>query len=391
MDISQQLKKMECDGWLAYDFRRSNGLACKVLSIPSDRLLTRRFFYWVPSSGEPVKIVHAIEPHVLSHLPGRTVTYRTWEELEAALGDVLKGKKNAAMEYSPKNSNPYISKVDAGTVELVRSFGVDVISSGDLIQNLTSVLTPSQIRAQQLAGEAATEIMSKAWEFIGLKLAFDAAVNEWDVQQFISEEISKRGFVSDVPALCAVNGHSADPHYTAEKGSTARIHKGDFILIDLGCKLPGDEGIYADITHVAVADNRAKPLHQELFDIVKKARDAACTLVVERFDQGLPLQGCEIDRCARTVIEEAGYGDFFIHRTGHNIGVHEHGDGAHLDSYETQDTRLILPGSCFSIEPGIYLPGQFGVRLEHDVLVHPDGEVEMTGGMQQELRCLFAD
>lgn len=388
--IAEQLDT-NCDGWLAYDFRRSNPLACKALNIPSQQLLTRRFFYWVPKKGEPVKIVHGIEPKVLSHLPGKEIRYTTWQELENALQIALKGTHCVAMEYSPRNSNPYISKVDAGTVELVRSFGVEVVSSGNLIQQLTSVLSHQQIQSQQIAAAAAVKIMDDAWRYIAESLQAQQHITEWDVQVFIEKEIEKKGLCSDVSALCAVNAHSADPHYMATKETASPIRKGDFIMIDLGCKEKGDDGVYADITHVAVADAYATPEQQRVFDCVKKARDAACELVETRFREKMPLMGYEIDSLVRLLIREAGYGHYFIHRTGHNIGFHEHGDGTHLDSYETHDTRLILPSTCFSIEPGVYLPEEFGVRLEHDVLIHADGTVEMTGGMQQQMRCLFAN
>lgn len=377
-----------CDGWLAYDFRRSNPLACQALGISSDALLTRRFFYWWPVKGDPVKIVHGIEPGVLDDLPGEMVIYRTWQELEAALAKVLHGTQKVAMEYSPHNSIPYLSKVDAGTIELVRSLGVEVVSSGDFIQNLTSVLSTEQIRAHLTAEEAAVHIMQQTWQWIRDALNEDRMITDWSVQCYILDQIAKRGFVSDVSALCAINANTADPHFMAQETSAQLIRRGDFIMIDLGCKIPGEHGVYADITHMAIAAKEALPIQLEVFEFVKNARDAACTLVQDRFENSKPLTGAEVDRCARTVIEEAGYADYFIHRTGHNIGFHEHGDGAHLDSYETDDTRLLLPSTCFSIEPGIYLPGDFGVRLEHDVLIHPNGEVQMTGGMQTSLHYL---
>ncbi|MFA6916701.1 MAG: M24 family metallopeptidase [Parachlamydiales bacterium] len=381
----------ECEGWLAYDFRRSNSLACYALGIDPGALLTRRFFYWVPVQGDPVKIVHGIEPGVLDHLPGESITYRTWQELDVALKNALEGVRTVAMEYSPRNAIPYLSKVDAGTVDWVRSLGIDVVSSGNFIQYLTSVLTQEQIRAHLTAEEAAVHIMREAWQWIKHALQEDKLITDWAVQKYILDQIAQRGLITEVSPLCALNANTADPHFMAVEDTARFIRKGDFIMIDLGCKVPGDAGVYADITHVGIAAKNALPIHHEVFKTVKAARDAACTFVQERFERAKPLTGAEVDRCTRTVIEEAGYGEYFIHRTGHNIGYHEHGDGAHLDSYETEDNRQLLPGTCFSIEPGIYLPGDFGVRLEHDVLVLPDGEVRMTGGMQHELHYLLAD
>lgn len=378
----------ECDGWLAFDFRRSNSLACYTLGIASSALLTRRFFYWVPVKGEPIKIVHAIEPGVLDHLPGTIITYRTWQELDVALSTALKGVRKVAMEYSPKNNIPYLSKVDAGTCELVRAQGVEVVPSGNFIQYFTSVLSQEQIRAHLSAEEAAVHIMHTTWKWIRQSLKEDKVITDWAVQVYILDQIAAKGLVTDVSPLCATNANSADPHFMAEESTAKTIRKGDFIMIDLGCKIPGQAGVYADITHMGIAAKEASPLQLEVFNTVKAARDAACTLVQERFEAGTPLTGAEVDRCTRTLIEEAGYSEYFIHRTGHNIGYHEHGDGAHLDSYETEDTRLLLPATCFSIEPGIYLPGDFGVRLEHDVLILPDGQVRMTGGMQTELHYL---
>lgn len=381
--------KNGCDGWLAYDFRHSNSLACQCLGIPPHQLLTRRFFYWFPAYGEPVKIVSGVEASVLQHLPGRTEVYRTWQELEEIVKRTLHGTARIAMEYSPKNGNPYVSKVDAGTAEFIRSFGVEIISSADLIQQLVCILSSKQCNAHLSASESAVEIMNQTWNWITVGLKAGSSLTEWQVQCYILDQIKQKGLVTDVPPLCAVNAHSADPHYCATESSAKVIRPDDFILIDLGCKLPGLDGIYADITHVAVAAKTPSAKHEEIFNAVRQARDAACTLVEERFEGGIPLSGSEVDRTVRTIIEEAGYGHYFIHRTGHNIGYHEHGEGAHLDSYETDDTRLLMAGSCFSIEPGIYLPGDFGIRLEHDVLIHLDGTVEMTGGMQHELLCLL--
>lgn len=377
--IQDQLAELQLDGWLLYDFRRSNELACQLLEIPADRLLTRRFFYWIPAVGEPVKLVHAIEDQTLNHLPGQTVRIHTWQELEGGLADILKGTKRVAMEYS---SLPAISRVDGGTVDLVRRFGVVVESSAAL---LTSVWDEAQWRSHLAAAEALDAIAQETWDWIARALNVGKWPTEYEVQQFILERFAFHQCVSDDPPICAVNAHSADPHYTPSKNGSTPIQKGDFILIDLWCRKKGEETVYADITRVAVAAPQPTEEQQQIFSIVRRAQQAATDLVRERFARRQPLRGFEVDRAARSEIVKAGYGDFFIHRTGHNIDRRDHGPGTHMDDYETHDDRLVLPSTCFSIEPGIYLPGKFGVRLEYDVFIHPDGRVQVTGGEQNQI------
>ena len=388
-EVQEALRQQKLDGWLLYDFRRTNDLACEFLGISSDNLLTRRFFYWVPQKGDPIKIVHAIEQKHLEHLPGKKILYRSWQELEAAVANVLQGTHRIAMEYSPRNAIPYVSKVDAGTMEIVRDCGVEVFSSADLLQRYTSVWDEHKLQTHLAAAEILDQTAAKTWEFITYKLQRHQKITEYEVQQFILGEFAEHNCVTDSFPICAVNAHSADPHYSPGKEGSSIIKQGDFVLIDLWCKQKVPDAVYADITRVAVAGSEATEKQREIFAIVKKARDAGTELVKSRFANGEPLMGWEVDRKCREVISDAGFGEFFIHRTGHNIGVHDHGNGAHLDDLETQDRRRLLEGTCFSIEPGIYLPGEFGVRLEYDVYVHHDGRVEVTGGIQNELECLM--
>lgn len=387
--IQNSLKQAQLDGWLFYDFRRSNDLACQILTIPSEILLTRRFFYWIPKEGNPVKILHAIEDKVLDHLPGEVLKYHTWQELEIHVATVLKHSQKIAMEYSPRNAIPYISKVDAGTMEVVRGCGVEVISSADLLQQHTSVWDPDQLQSHLNAANILCLTVDKAWNYISLSLKERCPITEYDVQQFILGEFEMHGCTTAGSPICAVNAHSANPHYCASKKDPAHIQPDDFILIDLWCKQNFPHAVYADITRVGVAAKQPTARQQEIFSIVKQARDAATDFVKERFKSSQPIMGWEVDQYCRNVIVSAGYGEYFIHRTGHNIGKEDHGSGANIDNLETLDGRHLLPGTCFSIEPGIYLPEEFGVRLEYDLYVHHDGQVQVTGGIQDAITCLL--
>lgn len=380
--VQRDLLQLGLDGWLIFDFRRSNDLGCQLLQIPEQAMLTRRFFYWIPVKGEPVKVAHAIENHVLDHLPGQRVEYRTFDELEQALKGVLAGSKRVAMEYSPMGCLPYLSKVDGGTLDLVRGQGVEVVSSAELIQE---TLSAGQIGSHLFAASVVDEVVELAWQKIAQNLG---AITDYEVQQFILAEFQKRGCAADDAPICAVNRSSANPHFSPSLERAEKIAAGDFILIDLSCKKREEGAIYADITRVGVA-GEATPKQKRVFEVVKEAQAMGLKLVQGRFAKNEPLMGWEVDQAVRRVIESAGYGRYFTHRTGHNLGQHIHGNGTHMDNFETKDTRKILKGTCFTIEPGIYLPGEFGVRLEYDVLIHPDGRVEVTGGQQNEIKKLL--
>jgi Xaa-Pro dipeptidase len=384
-DVQHSLGKQGVDGWLFYDFRRCNELACEFLQISEEKLLTRRFFYWIPQKGKPIKIVHSIEDKVLDHLPGDLLRYHTWQEIESHITSVLQHCKKIAMEYSPRNAIPYVSKVDAGTMDVVRGCGVEVVTSADLLQQYTNVWDSYKLETHLAAAEVLCRTVEKAWLLIAEALRAERALTEYDVQQFILREFEANDCMTGDAPICAVNAHSADPHYCPSKINAAQIRSGDFILIDLWCKQKKPRAVYADITRVGVAAAEATPRQREIFGIVKQARDAATALLKSRFEHSLPITGCEVDECCRAVIKKAGYGSYFVHRTGHSIDENDHGNGANIDSLETRDCRHLLPGTCFSIEPGIYLPNEFGVRLEYDVFIHPNGQVLVSGGIQDEI------
>jgi Xaa-Pro dipeptidase len=397
MEIKEKIKRLQetiakqdqsLNGWLLYDFRRCNDLACEVLEIPKEQLLSRRFFYWIPVNGDPCKIVHAIEDKSLSHLPGHVITYRTWQELEASLADVLKGIRKIAMEYSPRNALPSISKVDAGTIEMIRSIGIEVISSANLLQSTISQWDESKFKSHLDAADVLCKVVEQVWELLKNSLKEEKYLTEYAIQQFMLERFIYHGCETSDAPICAVNENSSNPHYVPSREQSTLIKPGDFILIDLWCKKKRQDAVYADITRVGIAANRPTDRHAEIFQIVREAQKIATSFVAESFKLNQPVTGWEVDQQCRNYIQKKGYGNYFIHRTGHNIDTNDHGNGAHIDNYETHDDRVLLPRTCFSIEPGIYLPGEFGVRLEHDVYIHSDHTIQITGGEQNEIICL---
>ncbi len=389
-DVQKKLVKEKIDGWLLYDFHGNNPLAKDFLNVDPELMVTRRFFYWIPAKGEPVKILHAIEQQVLSDLPGKAEIYLKWQELEAHLKNALKGAKIVAMEYSPKNAIPYLSKVDAGTVDLIRSFQIEVVSSASLLQSYTCVLDDEQLESHLEAASFLDKIVKEAWELIAKSLREGTKINEHQVRMFLADQMKANGFMAEVAPICAVNAHSADPHFEPKKEGSSEIKKGDFILIDLWCKKKHPKAVYGDITRVAVADSVPTPKQTEVFSIVRSAQRAATDFIMNRYAKGERIKGYEVDNVCRKIIEEKGYGKYFTHRTGHNIYTELHGPGAHIDGLETQDLRELIPRTCFSIEPGIYLPGEFGVRLEYDVYLGESGKAQVTGGTEDQLFCLLA-
>lgn len=380
--VQKLLKEYKIDGWLLYDFRGKNSLACRFLEIPESTLLTRRFFYWIPQAGDPVKLVSTVE-NPLTHLVGVERKFRSWQELESCLQEILQNASRVAMEYSPYGAVPEISLVDGGTIDLIRKAGPEVVSSGDLLLELSNAWDDAKWKSQQEAAEILETIVKETREWIRLHLK--DPISEYDVQQFMLNQMHAGDCITNHPPICAVNANSSDPHYAPEKGKSSEIKEGDWILLDLWCKKNTPGAVYADITRMGVIGDKVGAKHQVIFDVVKEAQKNALAFVKERYEKKQPLYGYEVDRVARKVITDAGYGDFFLHRTGHNIDEQDHGPGAHIDDLETHDTRKLLPGTCFSIEPGIYLKGEFGVRLEYDVYLHPEGQVIVTGGIQDEI------
>jgi Xaa-Pro aminopeptidase len=386
--IEQAQKYLQnLDGWLLYDFHGNNPLARTFLGFTESQMTTRRFFYWIPKKGAPIKLVHAIETHVLDHCPGEKRTYLSWQSLESELKNILKGSKKIAMEYSPRNAIPYVSRVDGGTIDLVRSFGIEVVSSADFLPHFTAVLSDQQGQSHIRAGKELDRIVKGAYKWIFDHL--DQRITEYDVQQKILKDFQEAKLITDHAPIVGVNAHSADPHYEPLEKTASQIKRGDFILIDLWAKEKQEGAVYGDITRVGVAAEKPTIRQEEIFRIVRNAQKAAVELVRSRFASKKRVEGWEVDDAARNVIRAAGYGDYFIHRTGHNIEISLHGSGAHMDNLEMHDVRPILLGTCFSIEPGIYLPNEFGVRLELDVYVHKDGTVEVTGGEQEEIYFIF--
>lgn len=380
--IQTALREQRLDGWLIYDFRGSNPLARRVLDFPPDGHCTRRWFYFVPAHGEPAKLVHRIESGMLDHLPGSKHVYLKWQELEAGLGTILaplKGEGQLAMEYVPRNANPYVSRVDAGTVELVRELGPEIVSSGDLIQLFESCWDDQQWAMHQEVSRHTVEAFRVAYDAIAEATRTGTTITETQVQDLILAHFARHHLVTDHPPIVGVGPHSGDPHYAPSKENDTPIKKGDFVLIDLWAKLDRPRAVYSDLTRTAFVGGEAPEQYTRIFEIVAAGRDAAIQRVRDAFASGETLQGWQVDRACRDVIEKAGYGEAFVHRTGHSIGEETHGNGANIDDLETRETRRVLPRSCFSVEPGIYLP-EFGIRSEVDVFVDASGTVHVTGG-----------
>jgi Xaa-Pro aminopeptidase len=380
--VQAAIRELGFDGWLLYDFRGLNVLARRVLGLDEGIILSRRWFYFIPAQGEPRKLVHRIEPRALDAYPGSAQTYLRWQELEAGVAALVAGSRRVAMEYVPRNANPYVSRVDAGTVELVRSCGVEVVPSGDLVQTFEAAWDDEQWAMHLEAARHTRSAYDVAFGFIAERVRRSGSVRETEVQARIMEHFAAHGLVTDHPPIVGAGPHSGDPHYAPGPGSDAAIRAGDFVLIDLWAKLDKPRSVFSDLTWTGFVGDQAPPRYEEIFRIVARARDAAIDRVRSAFAAGEALQGWQVDRAARDVIEQAGYGPAFCHRTGHSIGQETHGNGANMDDLETHDTRRVLPRTCFSVEPGIYLP-EFGVRSEVNVFVDAERRVHVTGGSPQ--------
>ncbi|MCA9051164.1 MAG: M24 family metallopeptidase [Planctomycetaceae bacterium] len=389
--IQQALVDFGFDGWLLYDFRGSNVLAQRVLQMPEGFTASRRYFYFIPADGEPQKLVHQIEQGVLDHLPGEKHVYLKWQTLEELVEQLVKSCRTLAMEYSPRNGNPYISRVDAGTVELVRSFGCDVRASGDLISLFEATLTDEQFQLHYEATTHTTAAFELAWKFIADQVRQHGHTEEIAVQNLIMQHFADHQLTTYHPPIVAVNGNSGNPHYETGTGDNTRIQEGDFVLLDLWAKMQTPGAVYSDLTRTGFVGSVVPDRYTEIFNIVAAARDAGIALAEQSFAAGTVLQGGQVDDAVRAVIAEAGYADAFCHRTGHSMGQETHGNGTHMDNLETHETRRILPRTLFTIEPGIYLK-EFGVRSEIDVLIHESGRVEVTGGpIQREVVAILKD
>jgi Xaa-Pro dipeptidase len=383
--IQQELREQEVDGWLFCDFHNRDHLAYRVLGLDATKMTTRRWFYFIPAKGQPKKLVHSVEKGKLDSLPGAKTVYLPWEQLHGSLKKMLGSPKRIAMQYSPKNNIPSVSLVDAGIIELVKSFGHRVVSSANLVQKFEALIGEEGYRLHKEAGAIVDRIRAEAFERIGRAVAASDGTTEYDIQQFIMQRFKENALITDDPPIVGTNEHPADPHFESTPSNARPFKRGDTVLIDLWAKknLPG--AIYYDITWVGYIGDRPSEKYATIFQVVKNARDAAIGFIQERFSKKQPCYGWQVDDVCRSVVKKAGYGKYFVHRTGHSIGEDVHGNGVNIDNLETRDERQIIPGCCFSIEPGIYLEGEIAVRTEVNVFIRHDGAVEVTGEIQKEL------
>ncbi len=379
-DIQQALREQGLDAWLFYDHHQRDEIAYSILGLGKMHV-TRRWFYLIPATGEPVKLNHRVEPRHLESLPGVQQHYGPWPELHQKLAAMLKPYKRVAMQYSPNNDIMYVSLVDGGMLELIRSFGVEVVTSADLVSRFEATLSDEQIATHFAARDAMDRIMAAAFKEIGQRVRH-GGWNEWGVRQWIGEAFAREHLITDDLPIVGANENAGNPHYEPTAEHFREIHEGDLVLLDMWAKKDTPGAVYYDITWTGVLGTPSAK-HQEVFRLVRDARKAGVARAVEGIAAGGRLEGWEVDAATRAVIDKGGYGEWFVHRTGHNIGTSVHGNGANMDNLETRDTRQILPNTLFSVEPGIYLP-EFGVRSEVDVLVH-NGRAQVTGAEQEEL------
>ncbi|MBN1163882.1 MAG: M24 family metallopeptidase [Candidatus Krumholzibacteriota bacterium] len=389
--IQGALKEKGIEGWLFYDFHNRDHLAYRILDLDFDKMTSRRWFYYIPAEGEPVRLVHRVERSKLDSLPGRKVLYHPWRELHQRLKEILGGPKSIAMQYSPLNNIPYTSIVDGGTVELIRSFGHEVVPSADLVQLFEAVIDEKGYQSHLRAGEIIQKIKNEAFAEIGRAISEKRKLTEYDIAQFILRRFAEENIDPghDIP-IVGINDHPANPHFEPQAEGSYEFKPGDMVLIDLWGKLKEPGSIYYDITWCGYIGDNPPEKYQEIFHVVRDARIAAVNFVRKRFVEGTACFGWEVDDACRNVVKEAGYGDFFIHRTGHSIGEEVHGNGVHIDNLETKDERQLVPGICFSIEPGIYLDGEMAARSEIDCFITLEGEVVVAGEEQMELIRIHA-
>jgi Xaa-Pro dipeptidase len=385
--IQSDLRAAKLDGWLFYDFRGRDPIAQGILQL-APGMRTRRWYYFVPAKGAPRKLVHKIETESLASLPGDTLFYAEQEELRKNLGKLLGRAKNVAMQYSPKNAIPYVAMVDAGTIELVRSTGVKVVSSADLVQKYEACWSQAQLESHLAAGVAIDRIVREGFQLAAKNVRDKKTFTEFDLKKWFLQQFEAANLTADNGPDIAVGPHASDPHYGPTQESAAPIREGDLLLMDVWGKMKTPGSVYYDITWVGYLGAKVPEKMAKVFGIVREARDKSIELIQTRIKAGKPLQGWEVDKTARKVIEKAGYGKYFFHRTGHNIGQTVHGNGVNMDGLETHDARHLIPKTCNSIEPGIYLP-EFGVRTEVNVYIG-EKEARVTGATQNEILPLLA-
>jgi Xaa-Pro dipeptidase len=385
--IQNDLRAAKLGGWLFYDFRGRDPIAQGILQLPPG-MRTRRWYYFVPAKGTPRKLVHKIETESLAALPGDTLFYAGQEELRKNLAKLLRSAKNVAMQYSPRNAIPYVAMVDAGTVELVRSTGVKVVSSADLVQKYEACWSEAQLESHLAAGALIDLVVRRAFELAANNVREKKTFTEYDLKQWILKEFESAGISVDQGPDIAVGPHASDPHYGPTPETASPIREGDLLLLDVWGKMKAAGSVYYDITWVGYLGAKVPEKMAKIFAIVREARDKAVDLIQSSVAAGKPLQGWQVDLAARKVIEKAGYGKYFFHRTGHNIGQTVHGNGVNMDGLETHDVRHLIPKTCNSIEPGIYLP-EFGIRSEVNMYIG-EKEARVTGAVQKEILPLLA-
>lgn len=380
--IQAALRERNIDGWLFYDHHHRDPIAYRVLGLPQQMMVTRRWFYLIPAQGEPVKLVHKIEAGHLDSLPGSKRVYAGWQELFDNIKVMLSNSRDIAMQYSPNNLIFYISLVDGGTIDLIRGLGKNILSSGDLVALFEATLTQEQIKTHFAARDSIDAIMPAAFEEIG-RCVRNGGATEHQIQQWLLEAFRRESLITDDPPIVAVNANSGNPHYEPRAEKSAAIREGDFVLLDVWGKKNTPGAVYYDITWTGFVGKSPSGRMRDVFDVIRRARDIGVKTVQDAFAAKRSIPGWQVDRATRDSIKSAGFGEFFIHRTGHSIGSEIHANGANMDDLEIHDERQILPNSCFSIEPGIYLP-EFGVRSEVNVLVSGNS-AEVTGRIQQEI------
>jgi len=379
--IQKALRERNIDAWLFYDHHHRDPIAYRVLGLPAGLMVTRRWFYLIPAKGEPTKLVHKIEAGHLDTLPGTKRLYSGWQELFDSMKGLLASHRDIAMQYSPNNLVFTISLVDAGTVDLIRGLGKNVVSSQDLVAQFEATMNDEQIATHFAARDIIDRLTGEAFQEIGRRVR-KGGTYEHEIQQWFMDEFQRENLVTDDPPIVAVNANSGNPHYEPSAKHPVPIREGDFVLLDVWAKKNTPGAVFYDITWTGVV-GKPTDRHREIFKVVSEGRDIGVKTVLEAVDAGRPIAGWEVDRAVRAHIKKAGYGDYFIHRTGHSIGTEVHANGANMDDLEIHDERRILPNSCFSIEPGVYLP-EFGVRSEVNMLIR-SGSAEVTGKIQREI------
>jgi Xaa-Pro dipeptidase len=386
-EIQSDLQAAKLHGWLFYDFRGRDPIAHHVLGLP-EGMRTRRWFYFIPAKGSPRKLVHKIESESLATLPGDTLYYAGLKELQANLKKLLGRAKTIAMQYSPKNAIPYVSMVDGGTIEMVRGAGAKVVTSADLVQKYEACWSKEQLDSHMAAGIAIDRIVREAFSYAAQSVREKKSLTEYDLKEWMLRKFAAAGIITEEGPDVAVNANASDPHYAATREKAAFIREGDLLLLDVWGKQNAPGSVYYDITWVGYLGAKVPAKYVRIFDVVREARDRAVELILSSVKAGKQLEGWQVDEAARKVIEKAGYGKYFFHRTGHNIGQSVHGNGVNMDGLETRDARHLIPRTCNSIEPGIYLP-EFGIRSEVDVYVD-EHEARVTGALQTEILALLA-